>query len=61
MDILDRIRENRSARVEMIRQLDTELTELVKQALAEGHSAIELGEILGVSRARVYQIRDGRR
>lgn len=37
------------------------LTATVQRALAQGMRAVEVGEALGVSRARVYQLRDGRR
>ena len=39
----------------------TELTATVQRALAQGMRAVEVGEALGVSRALVYQLRDGRR
>lgn len=43
-------------------QLDADLTTKVKQAIdAKVATAAEIAEALGVSRARVYQIRDGRR
>jgi DNA-directed RNA polymerase specialized sigma subunit len=54
-------RRKRASHAAAIETLDAEQTQLVKEALAEGDTAAELAEILGVSRARVYQIRDGRR
>jgi hypothetical protein len=43
-------------------QLDAELTTKVKRAIdGKIATAAEIAETLGVSRARVYQIRDGRR
>lgn len=43
-------------------QLDVELTTIVKNALETGEATWqEIAEWLGVSKARVYQIRDGRR
>lgn len=42
-------------------QLDAELPALVREALDAGHTWQELSEELGVSKARVYQIRDGTR
>lgn len=63
MELFDRIRANRSERSESvsnIERLDEELVELVNEAL-KVHSATEVASVLGVSRARVYQIRDGRR
>lgn len=33
----------------------------IRQALAGGHRAADIAEAAGMSRARVYQIRDGRR
>lgn len=38
-----------------------QLPEAVRSALARGMSAIQIAEQLGVSRARVYQLRDGKR
>lgn len=63
VDILEQIRANRAKYSELSSrqgQLDEQLSQLVKLAL-ESYSAIEISELLGVSRARVYQIRDGRR
>lgn len=40
---------------------EEELTQAVQVALLAGARAVDLAEVLGVSRARVYQIRDGRR
>ncbi|AEK09121.1 hypothetical protein FGG23_gp025 [Mycobacterium phage Ibhubesi] len=57
-----RNREHRAAALETVEQLDTELTERVQRALQEGRAtAAEIADVLGVTRARVYQIRDGRR
>lgn len=55
-------RDERTRASERVDQLDAELTERVKQALDERiATAAEVADALGVSRARVYQIRDGRR
>lgn len=45
------------------RAVDAEprLPEAVRTALARGMSATEVAEVLGVSRSRVYQLRDGKR
>lgn len=42
---------------------DTEsaLRDSVREALKEGMAATRVAEVLGVSRARVYQLRDGKR
>lgn len=40
---------------------DAELSQAVQVALLHGVSAVQLSEVLVVSRARVYQIRDGKR
>lgn len=64
MDIGQQIRANRRKRrnaAARIEDLDAELVELVKQAFDEGVGATEIADIAGVTRARVYQIRDGRR
>lgn len=37
------------------------LQDAIRQALAGGHRAVAVAEAAGVSKARVYQIRDGRR
>jgi hypothetical protein len=47
--------------VEEITDLGSERDVLVRQALNAGVSVIELTELTGLSRARIYQIRDGRR
>ena len=40
---------------------EDELAQDIRTALAEGVPATELAKAAGISRARVYQIRDGRR
>lgn len=42
-------------------QLDEELPGLVREAFAKNHTWQQIAKVLGVSKARVYQIRDGRR
>lgn len=37
------------------------LHDAIRQALAGGHRAVDIAEAASISRARVYQIRDGRR
>lgn len=37
------------------------LQDAIRQALAGGHRVVDIAEAAGISRARVYQIRDGRR
>ncbi|MCG7610331.1 hypothetical protein [Mycobacterium sp. CnD-18-1] len=64
MGLGDRIKANRAARAEAVKriaQLDAELVALVNDGLAKGRTAAELAQLAGVSRARVYQIRDGKR
>lgn len=64
MGIEDDIRRNREKRkraVARIEQIDAELAALVKKALAEGVGPTQIARIAGLSRERVYQIRDGRR
>ena len=46
---------------EALSTADAELSQAVQVALLHGVSAVQLAEALDVSRARVYQIRDGRR
>jgi hypothetical protein len=40
---------------------ETKLHGLIRDALADGISATSIAEAAGLSRQRVYQIRDGRR
>lgn len=64
MGVADRIRANRAARaadIAHIAELDAELVELVNEGLAEKIPAVELAKIAGVSRARIYQIKEGKR
>lgn len=64
MGTSDAIEANRAERAEhtaRIEALDAELVQLVKQGFAEKIPATELAAKAGVSRARIYQIRDGRR
>ncbi|OFB44788.1 hypothetical protein BA059_02390 [Mycolicibacterium sp. (ex Dasyatis americana)] len=64
MELDDRIKANRAARaesVENIARLDAELVTFVNEGLADGRTAAELADLAGVSRARIYQIRDGTR
>ena len=44
-----------------IGQAEEARDEAIRKALAAGHSAIAIAEHAGLSRARIYQIRDGRR
>ncbi|NUO57293.1 MAG: hypothetical protein HOV78_11555 [Hamadaea sp.] len=44
-----------------LRAAEQDLQRAVREALAEGMPAKRVGEVLGVSRARVYQLRDGKR
>lgn len=64
MDILDAIRANRRRHQEhaaAANTLDTDLRDLVRIAFEQGHTGPQLAAILGISKERVYQIRDGRR
>lgn len=56
-DVFDRIRANRKLR----HDVDTELRALVNEAFETGHTWQDIAAVLGVSRARVYQIRRGTR
>jgi len=40
---------------------ETKLRDAIQGALAEGHGATAIAAATGLSRARIYQIRDGRR
>ena len=56
---LERIKELRARRAALaadLDALDVEVAILIKEALAE-HGPTELAEKLGISRARIYQIR----
>lgn len=64
MDILDCIRANRERHrehTEAADALDSQLQSLVKTAFEQGHTGPQLAAVLGISKERVYQIRDGRR
>lgn len=64
MGIEDEIRNNRAKRrraVARIEQIDAELAELIQKALAADLGPTQIARIAGLSRERVYQIRDGRR
>lgn len=64
MSTADEIRANRAKRrkaVERVEKIDAELAELVRKALAEGIGPTEIARVAGLSRERIYQIRDGRR
>ena len=56
-----RLRESIPTVIGQIDNLGSERDILIRKALAAGISAIELKELTGLSRARIYQIRDGRR
>lgn len=51
----------RTEAAESIRAAELDLRRSVRDALGEGMPATGVAEVLGVSRARVYQIRDGKR
>ncbi|MFV8049957.1 sigma factor-like helix-turn-helix DNA-binding protein [Mycobacterium sp. 48b] len=64
MDILEAIRANRRQHREhtdAANVLDSKLRDLVKMAFKQGRTGPELASVLGISKERVYQIRDGRR
>lgn len=64
MGLGEDITANRAERAEhtaRIEALDAELIKLVQQGFKDKIPATELAERAGVSRARIYQIRDGRR
>lgn len=44
-----------------LRSVDDQLPGLVRAAFEEGHTGPEISPVAGVSKERVYQIRDGRR
>lgn len=46
---------------ESVARKEIEVAEAVRNALAEGAPAVKVAEAAGISRARVYQIRDGKR
>lgn len=39
-----------------VESLDTEIAELIRQAIDDGHGPTEIARELGITRARVYQI-----
>lgn len=46
---------------EAVARKEDDVAEAVRAALAEGATASDVAKAVGLSRARVYQIRDGRR
>lgn len=64
MTSLKRIAQNRQARerhAAKVAELDAQLQELVEAAFGDNIPWQDIADVLGVSKARVYQIRDGRR
>ncbi len=62
--IMGAIADKRAERRRVQKQIAAEnalVTELVQQAFAEGHKWEEIAKAADVSKARVYQLRDGRR
>lgn len=58
-DALTAVVEARNAAAELKDGARTLVAEAVADALAAGVSAVKIAAALGVSRSRVYQIRDG--
>lgn len=61
MTTVDRINERRAQRASLVAEvdaLDTEIADLIRRALSEGIGPTDLAKRIGVSRARIYQIRD---
>jgi hypothetical protein len=50
-----------AARRDALDTADVELRRLIREGLELGIPAVQLAKAAGVTRARVYQIRDGRR
>lgn len=59
--LVERQAKRRKALEQEITGADREFGDLVRMALANGASVAQLTEKTGLSRARIYQIRDGRR
>ena len=63
MSVLDQIREAADAKAEAQAVLDERseaLNELVREACAQGLTAVRIAEASGLSKPRIYQIRDHR-
>ena len=56
-----RVRRRLPELVSTVTNLGSERDLLIKQGLAAGVSAVELADLSGLSRGRVYQIKDGKR
>lgn len=56
-DIVQQQRDHEAA----LQTLEGERDTLIRQALAEGTSVVDLAASAGLTRSRIYQIRDGRR
>ncbi|MFI8351280.1 hypothetical protein [Streptomyces sp. NPDC085596] len=59
--LLDRQTKMRKALEDDLTETDRQFNDLVRLSLANGASVARLVETTGLSRARIYQIRDGRR
>jgi predicted GIY-YIG superfamily endonuclease len=60
-EALEAVAEARLLRAETVNRADSEFNASIRKALRSGASAISISHAAGLSRARVYQIRDGRR
>lgn len=58
---INELRAQRAAKAAEVDELDAEITLLIRQALDEGIGPTELARRIGVSRVRIYQIKDGAR
>lgn len=58
---IKQLRAQRAHAAETVDALDTAIAHAITEALAEGYSPTKLAKDLGITRARIYQIRDSRR
>lgn len=58
---LTQIKKERAEAEQLIARLDADRRSAILDALADGIGPTELTALTGLSRARIYQIRDGRR
>lgn len=53
---INRIREKRAAKAAEVAAMDTEIANLIREAVNAGHRPTALADAIGITRARVYQL-----
>lgn len=58
---INKLRAQRARDAAQLDALDDRITQLIRQAVTEGHGPTEIARKIGVTRARVYQILEKKR